>query len=149
MLVACPKSPLLNSCLVFSADSLCDLIHLPYFDLTTSEECQPPCRVLHSKCGKDFKCHCLPGFRPTYLPAPILSSRPPTLVYCQSLVEVSLPADIAMSNGVAISDPPEQNGTIVPMSYYPGMTAVHDSIVPRIQIRSFQLMMNSILGCWP
>ena len=117
-------------------DPLCDLVHLPYFDLT-SEECQPPCRVLHSKCGKDFKCHCLPGFRPTYLPAPILSSRPPTLVYCQSLIEVSLPADIAMSNGVAISDPPEQNGTIVPMSYYPGMTAVHDMVLykenPKLQ----------------
>ena len=93
----------------------------PYFE--ANQECQPPCRVLNSECGPDFKCRCRTGYHPTYLPAPILSSRPPTLVFCQSLADFILNnqgRDRNSTKGLEMA--PEHNGTmIVPKSYFPGM----------------------------
>ena len=93
----------------------------PYFE--ANQECQPPCRVLNSQCGPDFKCHCRQGYHPTYLPAPILSSREPTLVFCQSLADLLLHnhSTANVSKGLDNMSPTDPNGTLidVPKSYYP------------------------------
>ena len=93
----------------------------PYFE--ANQECQPACRVLNSQCGPDFKCHCRQGFHPTYLPAPILSSREPTLVFCQSLADLLLHnhSTANVSKGLDNMSPTDPNGTLidVPKSYYP------------------------------
>jgi hypothetical protein len=87
--------------------------------------CQPPCQVPHSECGADLKCHCTRGHHPTYLPAPILSSRPPTLVFCQILDSGAiLGSNAAMANGTGPhpGDNPmvTDHNTTVPISYFPG-----------------------------
>ena len=96
-----------------------------FFDVLNHDDCQPRCKVVYSECV-DGKCLCKSGYLPTYLPAPILSSRPPTLVFCQSLTEVAvvLNSNAAMANNATsgfdvISD---QNGTagVVPVLYFPG-----------------------------
>ena len=93
----------------------------PYFE--ANQECQPACRVLNSQCGPDFKCHCRQGYHPTYLPAPILSSREPTLVFCQSLADLLLHnhSTANVSKGLDNMSPTDPNGTLidVPKSYYP------------------------------
>ena len=95
----------------------------PYFE--ANQKCQPACRVLNSQCGPDFKCRCRPGYHPTYLPAPILSSREPTLVFCQSLADLLINQGLRhstanVSKGLNMS-PTDLNGTLidVPKSYYP------------------------------
>ncbi|CAB4056645.1 unnamed protein product [Lepeophtheirus salmonis] len=45
-------------------------------------DCDPPCNAPHSECGPGLICRCYPGYRPQYLPPPILSSRPPKLIAC-------------------------------------------------------------------
>ena len=73
--------------------------------------CQPACDVKHSECVGDFglekntySCRCLPGFEPTYLPAPLLSSAGPKLVFCNptmtngTAVEPGLTVDSASKN---------------------------------------------------
>lgn len=100
-------------------DEQCSLEGRPQLPFLVSDnDCQPPCKVLHSHCVNQ-ECRCISGYSPTYLPAPILSSRPPTLVFCQkSLSNAVIPnSNSAMSTEV-ISD---HNGTVVPMSYFPGM----------------------------
>ena len=58
-----------------------------------------------------YSCRCLPGFEPTYLPAPLLSSAGPKLVFCNP----------TMTNGTAVEpgrtvDSASKNFTI---KYYP------------------------------
>merc|ERR1712025_1566967 len=71
----------------------------------------------------DGKCRCKSGHIPTYLPAPILSSRPPTLVFCQSLSEVAvvLKSNAAMANASGLDVVSDQNSTagLIPIDYYP------------------------------
>merc|ERR1712062_173492 len=99
----------------------------PYFE--ANQECQPACRVLNSQCGPDFKCHCRQGFHPTYLPAPILTGREPTLVFCQSLADLLLHnhSTANVSKGLDNMSPTDSNGTLidVPKSYYPQDTELN------------------------
>ena len=94
----------------------------PHFDVLSHDGCQPRCKVVHSECV-DGKCRCKSGHIPTYLPAPILSSRPPTLVFCQSLSEVAvvLKSNAAMANASGLDVVSDQNSTagLIPIDYYP------------------------------
>lgn len=93
--------------------------------------CKPECQVPNSECGPDLKCRCLRGYTPTYLPAPILSSRLPTLVFCQPPASSSSSSssitsrlgNVAMANGTGAdglgpSVVADTNAT-VPFSYFP------------------------------
>jgi hypothetical protein len=109
----------------FCGGSISQRPRQPHFDVLSHDDCQPHCKVVHSECV-DKKCRCQSGYLPTYLPAPILSSRPPTLVFCQSLSEVAvvLKSNAAMANNASGLDvASDQNGTgsLVPdiISYYP------------------------------
>ena len=108
----------------FCGGSISQRPRQPHFDVLSHDDCQPHCKVVHSECV-DKKCRCQSGYLPTYLPAPILSSRPPTLVFCQSLSEVAvvLKSNAAMANNASGLDvASDQNGTdTIPdiISYYP------------------------------
>ena len=80
----------------------------------------------HSECGPDLKCRCSQGYHSTYLPAPILSSRPPTLVYCQILSELGSNAAMANGTGPQVEVPgSEMNSTVIPMiEFYPSKSAI-------------------------
>ena len=95
----------------------------PHFDVLSHDGCQPRCKVVHSECV-DGKCRCKSGHIPTYLPAPILSSRPPTLVFCQSLSEVAvvLKSNAAMANnasGLDVVSDQNRTADLIPISYWP------------------------------
>lgn len=99
-------------------------------------QCDPPCDVPHSECVGDYGldqnhliCRCLPGFAPSYLPAPILSSRGPRLIFCQptmtnGTLETGGPhSGAGMGNIMANSNDGlvvDNNSVIVPFKYYPG-----------------------------
>ena len=94
--------------------------------------CNPPCDVLHSECVKDFfggsrknsySCRCLPGFAPTYLPAPsILSSSGHRLVFCQPTMTNGTLQGSAVANGggVMTSNGFINDNSTIPFKYYPG-----------------------------
>ena len=115
----------------------------PNFDVLSHDGCQPRCKVVHSECV-DGKCRCKSGHIPTYLPAPILSSRPSTLVFCQSLSEVAvvLKSNAAMANASGLDMVSDQNSTagLIPIDYYPRKLTIAFCLSLTFSIRRFSFI---------
>jgi hypothetical protein len=88
--------------------------------------CDPPCDVPFSECVVDLRCVCKSGFLPTFLPAPILSSRPPKLIYCSPdplyldgriVGDMAANASMAAGTKLTVGDAAKENATTV--QYYP------------------------------
>ncbi len=88
--------------------------------------CDPPCDVPFSECAPDLRCVCRRGYLPTFLPAPILSSRLPKLIYCapDPYFRHGSAATFDMSHNssqvvgkMSVGDMAKENGTAV--QYYP------------------------------